>query len=84
MIELKITHVRNLNNWHLYSSIKELCCKVFFPYNHNLVRVYMECDNTCLNHNSLVSKKKMVTKAVIIEGVYYSCLGKVKGKYEGL
>ncbi len=26
-------------------------------YSHNLVRVYMECDNTCLNHNSLVSKK---------------------------
>jgi hypothetical protein len=25
-------------------------------------------------------KKEMVTKAVIIKGVYYSCLGKVKGK----
>jgi hypothetical protein len=40
----------------------------------------MECDYTCLNHNSLVSQKKMVTKAMIIKGVYYSCLGKVKGK----
>jgi hypothetical protein len=28
----------------------------------------MECDYTCLNHNSLVSPKKMVTKDVIIKG----------------
>jgi len=80
MIKLRITYVKNLNNWQLYSSIKELFCKFFFPYTHNLVRVYTECDYTWLNHNLLVSQKKMVTKAVIIKGVYYSCLGKVKGK----
>jgi hypothetical protein len=31
----------------------------------------MECDYTHLNHNSLVSQKKVVTKGVIIKGVYY-------------
>jgi hypothetical protein len=30
----------------------------------------MECDYMCLNHNSLMSQKKVVTKAVIIKGVY--------------
>ncbi len=43
----------------------------FFPYNHNLVRVYMECDYSHLNHNSLVSQKKyVITKGLIIRGVY--------------
>jgi hypothetical protein len=27
-------------------------------YSHNLIQVYMECDYTHLNHNSLVSQKK--------------------------
>jgi hypothetical protein len=31
----------------------------------------MECDYTYLNHNSLVSKKKVVNKGMIIKGVYY-------------
>jgi hypothetical protein len=56
----------------LYSSIKSLFYKFFFsPYNHNLVRVYMECDYTCLNHNLLVSpkKKKVVVEIMIIKGV---------------
>jgi hypothetical protein len=30
----------------------------------------MECDYTHLNHNLLVSQKKVVTKGVIIKGVY--------------
>ncbi len=33
------------------------------------MRVYMECDYTCLNHNSLMSQKQMVTKGMIIKGV---------------
>ncbi len=39
-------------------------------YNHNLVKVYMECDYTHLNHNSIVSQKKVVTKGMIIQGVH--------------
>jgi hypothetical protein len=31
----------------------------------------MKCDYTCLNHNSLMSFKKMYTKGMIIKGVYY-------------
>jgi hypothetical protein len=55
----RITHVKNLNNWHLYSTIKKLFCKVFFfAYSHNLVRVHRECDYPHLNHNSLVLPKK--------------------------
>jgi hypothetical protein len=30
----------------------------------------MECYHTCLNHNSLMSQKKVVIKGVIIKGVY--------------
>jgi hypothetical protein len=30
----------------------------------------MECDYTHLNRNSLVSQKKVVTKGMIIKGVY--------------
>jgi len=33
-------------------------------YCHNLVKVYMECDYTHLNHNLLVSQKKMVIREV--------------------
>ncbi len=29
----------------------------FLACSHNLLWVYMECDYTCLNHNSLVSQK---------------------------
>jgi len=32
----------------------------------------MECDYTCLNHNSLASQKKVVTKGMIIKGVYFT------------
>jgi hypothetical protein len=34
----------------------------------------MECDYACLNHNSLMSqkKKKVITKGMIIKGVYCS------------
>jgi hypothetical protein len=40
---------------------------LFLAYNHNLVRVYMKCDYTHLNHNSLMPQKhKLVTKGVII------------------
>jgi hypothetical protein len=40
----------------------------------------MECDYTHLNHNSLVSPKKMVTKGMITKKVYFistfpQCLG---------
>jgi hypothetical protein len=28
------------------------------------------CDYTCLNHNSLVSPKKMITNGMIIKGIY--------------
>jgi hypothetical protein len=35
----------------------------------------MKCDSTCLNHNSLVSQKKVVTKdVIIIKGVYGSMI----------
>jgi hypothetical protein len=69
-------HSRAQNNPHRkfkqlapYSNIKGLFCKVFFfPYSHNLVTIYMECDYTCLNHNLLVSQKEVVTKGVIIRG----------------
>jgi hypothetical protein len=30
----------------------------------------MECDFTCLNHNLLVSQKKVVTKGMIIKKVF--------------
>jgi hypothetical protein len=43
-----------------------------FPYSHNLVKVYMECDYTHLNHNSLLSQKELVNKRVIIKGAYCS------------
>jgi hypothetical protein len=47
-------------------------CKIFFgAYNHSLVRVYMKCDYTHLNHNLLVSQKEVITKGVIIKGFYY-------------
>ncbi len=39
-------------------------------YSHNLVKVCMKCDYTHLNHNLLVSQKKVITKGVIIKGVY--------------
>jgi hypothetical protein len=55
---LRISHIENLNNSHLYSNIKGPFCKVFLAYNHNLVKVYMECNHTHLSHNSLVSPKK--------------------------
>jgi hypothetical protein len=32
----------------------------------------MECDYTHLNPNSLVSQQKVVTKGMIIKGVYYN------------
>jgi hypothetical protein len=32
----------------------------------------MEYDYRFLNHNSLISPKQVVTKGVIIKGVYYS------------
>jgi len=31
----------------------------------------MQHGYTCLNHNSLVSHKKVITKTVIIKGVYF-------------
>jgi hypothetical protein len=34
----------------------------FFAYSHNLVKVYMQCDYTYLNQNSLVSQKKVIIK----------------------
>jgi hypothetical protein len=30
LVELRITHVKKLNNWHLYSSIEGLFCKGYF------------------------------------------------------
>jgi hypothetical protein len=45
----------------------------FFFNTHNLVRVCMECDYTHLNHNLLVSPKKMVTRGMIIKGVGLLC-----------
>ncbi len=58
IIKLRIINVGNLNNWHLYFSIKRLFYKIlFFAYSHYLVRVYMECDCTHLNHHLLVSQK---------------------------
>jgi hypothetical protein len=57
----RITHIRNLINWHFYSNLKG-CFESFFffgcAYSHNLVRVYMKCDYTHLNRNLLVSQKK--------------------------
>ncbi len=47
--------------------VLKFCCLAF---NHNLIKVYMECDYTQLNHNLLVSQKKVVTKGVIIKWVY--------------
>ncbi len=32
----------------------------------------MECGYTCLNHNLLMSKKKVVTMGVIIKIIYYN------------
>jgi hypothetical protein len=37
----------------------------------------MECDYTCLNYSSLVSQEKVVTKGVIIKGVYYITITKL-------
>jgi len=38
----------------------------------------MECDYTCLKHNSLMSQKKMVTKGMNLKGVYCTLmLGRV-------
>jgi hypothetical protein len=50
--------------------MKGLLLHGFFAYSHNLVKVCMECDYTCLNYNLLMSQKKMVTKDMIIKGVY--------------
>jgi hypothetical protein len=36
----------------------------------------MECDYTYLNHNSLMSQKKVITKGVIIKGVYCTMIFK--------
>jgi hypothetical protein len=49
-----------------------LFCKFFliFVYSQKLVKVYMECYYTHLNHNSLVSQEKVVTKWILIKGVY--------------
>ncbi len=46
-----------------------------FAYSHNLVRVYMKCDYTCLNLNSSLSKIKikMITKGMIIKGFIAVC-----------
>jgi hypothetical protein len=42
--------------------------RVIFAYSHNLVRVCMECDYTCWDHNLLMSQKKVVSKGMIIKG----------------
>ncbi len=42
----------------------------------------MECDYTHLNHNLLLSQKKVVTKGVIIKGVYCKLQKKREGKPE--
>ncbi len=42
----------------------------------------MECDYTYLNHNSLVSQKKVVNKGVLIKGVYYILKHYLKLKFE--
>jgi hypothetical protein len=61
--------------------------KVFFFFffrasKPNLVRVYMKCDYTHLNYNSLMSQKKMVMKGVIIMAFtkYNHCLYTHKDK----
>ncbi len=62
--ELKITHVKILNNWwHIYSSVRRLFCKVFLVYSPSFIRVCMECGYTNLNHNLLVSTKKKEKKS---------------------
>jgi hypothetical protein len=42
----------------LFQHKKNYFVRFFYFYNHNLVKVYMECDYTCLNHNSIMSPKK--------------------------
>ncbi len=39
-----------------------------FAYSHNLVRVYMECDYTSLNHNLLMSQKKWSPRVWLLKG----------------
>jgi hypothetical protein len=36
----------------------------------------MECDYTYLNHNLLMSQKKVITKGMIIKGVYCTMIFK--------
>jgi hypothetical protein len=64
---------------------KKLFCKKIIAYSQNLVRVSIECDYTCLNHNSLVSpnppKKKVDLKGVIIKGVYIIKTKKMNPKF---
>jgi hypothetical protein len=53
-------------------------------YSHNLESVYMEYDYTHLNHNLLVSQKKVVTKGVIIKGgllciIHLLCVVQLEG-----
>jgi len=46
-----------------------------FANNHNLVMVYMKCDYTHLNHNWLVSQKKMVTQGFTVYWLLETKLG---------
>jgi hypothetical protein len=45
-------------------------CKVFLVNSHNLLRVYMKCNYKRLNHNLLVSPKKVITKGMNIKKGY--------------
>jgi hypothetical protein len=63
---------KNLSNLHLYFSIKgPIFAKFFFADSPNFARVCLECDYTHLNHNSLMSQKKVVIRSGFIKGVSF-------------
>jgi hypothetical protein len=56
IVKLRITHVKNLINWHLYSSINGLFCKFFEKPSFEVFGVFthMRCDRPLvLDHPSL-------------------------------
>jgi hypothetical protein len=60
----------NLNNSQIYLSIKGPFLQSCFANSPKFVKVCMESDYTHLNHNSLMSQKKVLTRGVIIKGVF--------------
>jgi hypothetical protein len=77
-MELIIIHLKNLNNWHLYSSIKELFLQGVLKKNNNLYSqsykslglgfLGFRVIHIWITIHSLVSQKEVVTKGVIIKG----------------